>query len=215
MPSPDMFLGIHREGDAVMDRDAVREIKDRIDIVEYIGETVPLRKAGRSFKGLCPFHSEKTPSFHVSSERQTYHCFGCGRGGDIFSFVMEREGLDFAEALSMLAERAGVRLERVKSGGERLKGVAGAMETALAFFRRSLLGPEGEGARQYLIRRGIPARCRGRFRARLGTFILGPAEERTGRKGDLIWRRTFGRSSRRERRKDLRPLQGEDHLPDP
>ncbi|HCR37949.1 MAG TPA: DNA primase, partial [Synergistaceae bacterium] len=81
-----------------MDRDAVRNIKDRIDIVEFIGETVRLRRAGRSFKGLCPFHSEKTPSFHVSSERQTYHCFGCGRGGDIFSFVMDKEGMTFPEA---------------------------------------------------------------------------------------------------------------------
>ncbi len=140
-----------------MDRDAVREVKDRIDIVEFIGETVPLRKAGRSFKGLCPFHSEKTPSFHVSSERQTYHCFGCGRGGDIFSYVMEREGLSFAEALSMLAERAGVTIERVQPGRIRQKGIAGAMEVALAFFRRSFLGPEGESARKYLLRRGISA----------------------------------------------------------
>lgn len=138
-----------------MDRDAVRNIKDRIDIVEFIGETVQLRRAGRSFKGLCPFHSEKTPSFHVSSEHQTYHCFGCGRGGDIFSFVMEKEGMTFPEALNMLAERAGVRLEPYGWRRESASGITGAMEAALAFFRRSLTGPGGESARKYLERRGI------------------------------------------------------------
>lgn len=143
------------EGGAVLDQDAVRTIKDRIDIVELIGESVQLRRAGRSFRGLCPFHSEKTPSFFVSSERQTYHCFGCGRGGDLFSFVMEREGMTFPEALAMLADRAGVTLERFDGRPGRSKGVAGAMEAALAFFRRSLTGPEGESARKYLDRRGI------------------------------------------------------------
>lgn len=138
-----------------MDRDSVREIKDRIDIVELIGETVQLRRAGKSFRGLCPFHAEKTPSFHVSSDRQTYHCFGCGRGGDIYSFVMEREGLSFSEALAMLAERAGVTLERRPDRPERGGGVSRAMDTALSFFRRSLAGPGGEGARKYLERRGI------------------------------------------------------------
>lgn len=138
-----------------MDRDAVREIKDRIDIVELIGETVQLRRAGKSFRGLCPFHPEKTPSFHVSTDRQTYHCFGCGRGGDIYSFVMEREGLSFSEALSMLADRAGVTLERRPERTERGSGVSTAMDTALSFFRSSLAGPGGEGARKYLERRGI------------------------------------------------------------
>jgi DNA primase len=141
-----------------MDRDVVREIKDRIDIVEFIGETVQLRRAGRNFRGLCPFHSEKTPSFHVSSERQTYHCFGCGRGGDIFSFVMGGEGLSFPEVLEMLASRAGVSLERQQQGRSERKGVAlAAMESALAFFSDSLSGPSGEAARKYLERRGIGA----------------------------------------------------------
>ena len=140
-----------------MDRDAVREIKDRIDIVEFIGETVQLRRAGRSFKGLCPFHSEKTPSFHVSSERQTYHCFGCGRGGDVFSFVMEREGLSFPEVLEMLASRAGVSLEKHQGRPERKGGAFEAMGSALAFFADSLSGPSGEAARKYLDRRGIKA----------------------------------------------------------
>ena len=138
-----------------MDRDQVREVKERTDIVELIGETVQLRRAGRSFKGLCPFHGEKTPSFHVSGERQTYHCFGCGRGGDIFSFVMEREGLSFSEALEMLASRAGVALERRGDRILRGSGVSRAMDAALLFFRESLEGAGGGSARKYLGRRGI------------------------------------------------------------
>ena len=149
-----------------MDRDAVRTIKDRIDIVELIGESVQLRRAGKSFRGLCPFHAEKTPSFYVSSERQTYHCFGCGRGGDLFSFVMEKEGMTFPEALALLADRAGVTLERPDGRRGRSKGTAGAMEKALAFFRRSLAGPQGESARRYLERRGISV-------ADAATFELG------------------------------------------
>ncbi|MCS7261552.1 MAG: CHC2 zinc finger domain-containing protein, partial [Anaerolineae bacterium] len=81
----------------------VEEIKDRIDIVDFISGYVPLKKAGRTYKGLCPFHAEKTPSFVVFPHTQTWHCFGaCGTGGDIFSFLMRREGLDFSEALRRL-----------------------------------------------------------------------------------------------------------------
>ncbi|NLH95242.1 MAG: DNA primase, partial [Synergistaceae bacterium] len=96
--------------------EAVREIKERLDIVELVGDAVPLRKVGKNFRGLCPFHAEKTPSFYVSPDRQTFHCYGCGRGGDIFSFVMEKEGLTFPEALETLAERAGVQLAKRTAG---------------------------------------------------------------------------------------------------
>jgi len=89
----------------------VAEIKSRLPVTEIVGETVQLKRAGTTWKGLCPFHAEKTPSFTVSPERESWHCFGCGEHGDIFTFVMKRDGLDFREALNRLAEKAGVQAE--------------------------------------------------------------------------------------------------------
>src|SRR4029078_9111066 len=93
-----------------MARDAVQEVRDRTAIVEWFGQQVQLKKTGRSFKGLCPFHQEKTPSFIVFPDSQNFHCFGCGRGGDIFSYYMGTEHVEFREALQELARRAGVVL---------------------------------------------------------------------------------------------------------
>src|SRR5512146_2408596 len=89
----------------------IDEIKDRLDIVDVVSSYVQLKKAGRTYKGLCPFHAEKTPSFVVFPDTQTWHCFGaCGTGGDLFTFYMQREGGDFSEALRELAQRAGISL---------------------------------------------------------------------------------------------------------
>src|SRR3972149_5392251 len=90
--------------------DPVQDIKDRLPVEQVLGEYLQVRRAGINLKALCPFHNEKTPSFMVSPERRTWHCFGCAKGGDIFTFVMEIEGLDFREALKLLARRAGVEL---------------------------------------------------------------------------------------------------------
>src|ERR1700704_3471868 len=91
--------------------DQVAQIREKVDIVSFISEFIPLKKAGRNFKANCPFHSEKTPSFVVSPERQIWHCFGgCNKGGDVYSFIMEYEKLEFPEALRILAKRAGIEL---------------------------------------------------------------------------------------------------------
>src|SRR3990167_3938407 len=91
-------------------KEILEEIRRRLSIVSLIGERIPLKKSGRNFKGICPFHQEKTPSFMVSDEKQIFHCFGCSTGGDIFTFLMKLEGLNFAEALEELARKAGVKL---------------------------------------------------------------------------------------------------------
>jgi DNA primase len=133
----------------------IDEIKSRIDIVDLVSETVKLRRAGKNFSGLCPFHNEKTPSFTVSPDRQTWHCFGqCSEGGDIFKFIMKKEGWDFKESLRYLADRAGVKLDTFKpekpeekEAHERLHNL---LEEALTFYRQQLLSPAGKTALDYL-----------------------------------------------------------------
>ena len=139
-----------------MRSDDVRRVKDRLDIVEVIGDYVRLKKAGNNFLGLCPFHDEKTPSFNVSPSRQTFHCFGCGEGGDVFSFIMEKENLSFREALETLAERAGVQLSSEGARTLRERSLFDIMERACSHFRSLLEKPEGEHAAAYLARRNLP-----------------------------------------------------------
>ena len=104
----------------------VELIKSRLDIVEVIREYLPLKRAGINFSARCPFHDEKSPSFYVSPTRQTFRCFGCGEGGDIFSFIQKREGLDFKEALQLLARKANVELPafRPQEASKRSRAVA-------------------------------------------------------------------------------------------
>src|SRR5512136_2987751 len=95
----------------------IDQVLERTDIVGVISRYVPLKKMGRNFKAPCPFHNEKTPSFVVSPDKQIYHCFGCGAGGNVFSFLMKQEGLQFPEAVEMLAENAGIVLPKGVSRG--------------------------------------------------------------------------------------------------
>lgn len=132
----------------------VEEIKQRIDIVDLVSQFVPLKRAGRDYVAPCPFHSERTPSFHVSPERQTWHCFGaCGTGGDIFSFIMKKDDCEFRDALRVLAERAGVTLES-RGGSQddaRRARLYEANEAAAIFFHAQLLqSPQAAGAREYI-----------------------------------------------------------------
>jgi DNA primase len=137
----------------------IEEIKSRLDIVDIIGQYVSLQKAGRTFKAPCPFHTEKTPSFIVSPDRQMWHCFGaCGTGGDVISFVMRREGLEFRDALRTLAERAGVRLKEYHRSPEeerKRERLQAANEAAAAHFWKLLNSDAGRQAREYIERRGI------------------------------------------------------------
>src|SRR5215470_12008213 len=102
--------------------DAVSEVKARLNIEDVVSEYVQLKRAGRNFKGLSPWTNEKTPSFMVSPEKQIWHDFSSGKGGDMFSFVMEAEGLDFKAALELLARKAGVDIEQYRSSGSRRGG---------------------------------------------------------------------------------------------
>ncbi len=138
------------------------EIKAQIDIVDLVSESVALQRSGQTFKARCPFHAEKTPSFVVDPRRQTWRCFGaCAEGGDAFSWVMKREGVEFREALTRLAQRAGVRLEprspESEARDEARKRLLAANEAALAWWRQLLEAQEGQTARDYLAQRGLDA----------------------------------------------------------
>jgi DNA primase len=133
------------------------EIKSRLDIVELIGQSVQLKKAGRIFKGLCPFHIERTPSFIVYPDQGTWHCFGaCGTGGDAFSFVMKRDNIDFGDALRLLAERTGVELHRQGDGEQNKRALLDIHQVAADYYHYLLLNhPSALFAREYLVRRHI------------------------------------------------------------
>ena len=140
----------------------IQEVRQAADIVEIVSEAVVLKQSGKNMVGLCPFHSEKTPSFNVNPGRQIFHCFGCGEGGDVFAFVMRHQGLNFPEAVKALAARYGIRLPAEGSGvspGADMRGRLRAVnQEAMVFFGRMLADPEqGAAARAYLQRRGLNA----------------------------------------------------------
>jgi len=136
--------------------DPTDEIKAKIDIVDLVSQYVPLKKTGRNFKGLCPFHKEKTPSFIVSPDKQIAYCFGCHKGGDIFKFIMEMEHLEFPEALDVLAKRAGVHVEKVQKQDKTLKqNILEMNRKAQEYFVANLKSKEGKKALEYLHQRGL------------------------------------------------------------
>ncbi|HFC36062.1 MAG TPA: DNA primase [Candidatus Moranbacteria bacterium] len=150
---------------------ATDEIKARLNIVDLIGDYVQLQKAGSGWKARCPFHNEKTPSFSVNEEKQFWHCFGCGKGGDAFSFLMEIEGLEFREALEKLAERTGVDLSKYKESGRqfqsdnRKKIVREILELSTKFYEKQLWGGLGKKTiLNYLLERGLKEKTIKEFR---------------------------------------------------
>jgi len=134
----------------------IDDIKQRLDIVDVISSYLKLEKAGRNFKALCPFHQEKTPSFYIFPDRQSWRCFGCGAGGDLFSFVMKKEGTDFGETLKTLADKAGVSLERKKEAIESksIDRLYQINETTAQYYHDLLLhSPAAAGARDYVMKK--------------------------------------------------------------
>jgi DNA primase len=201
------------------------KVKQQADIVRVIGEYVQLKKAGQNFRGLCPFHSEKTPSFNVHPTKQIYHCFGCGQGGDVFKFVMEMEKCGFPEAIRIVAEKCGIAVPRPKerSPEERKENQLRAVlveihREAQTFFVKQLEGtPEGKAAQAYLEDRGLDRETVTRFGIGYapsgGDLLLrhlrGKYPEKTLAESGLISRDQSGRHFDRFRRRITFPIANE------
>jgi len=136
----------------------IDEIRNKADILQIVGEYVPLKKRGKNYLGLCPFHSEKTPSFTVSPEKQIFHCFGCNEGGNVFAFLMKIENISFSEAVELLGERLNIAVKKTGTSpalqSEKDKYI-GIMELAQRFYKETLESSEGDVAREYLKKRAL------------------------------------------------------------
>ena len=153
--------------------DEVAQIKANLDIVDFIGSYISLKRSGRNFVACCPFHHEKTPSFHINGDRQNFHCFGCQKGGDIFTFIMEFESLSFVDALEKLAAQAGVTLQNkghTPKDRDLEKTWIKLLNTAGHYFREQFLGASGATARAYMEKRGFQ-------QSTLDTFKIGYAPD--------------------------------------
>ncbi len=142
--------------------EAVEEIQSRINILEIVGEKVDLKRSGRSYRGLCPFHAEKTPSFYVDPDKGVYHCFGCGASGNLFRFVMDTEGVSFREAVELLARRLGITIEYGDTQ-DRRNPLLRILDFARTYYASQLQGSAGAGAREYLKNRGVQPEMMARF----------------------------------------------------
>ncbi|HEY3435560.1 MAG TPA: CHC2 zinc finger domain-containing protein, partial [Solirubrobacterales bacterium] len=147
---------------ALISPDSVDRVKQAADIVEVISAHTDLRRQGARYVGLCPFHDERTPSFSVEPQEKLYHCFGCGVGGDVIKFVEEKDGLGFAEAVELLADRYGVELEReqedprAEARRQRRRRLEELLDRAASFYANVLWeSKEAEKARDYLAGRGL------------------------------------------------------------
>ena len=147
----------------------VEEVRRTADIARYISEHVQLKKMGASYKGLCPFHQEKTPSFNVNPDRGAFHCFGCGVGGDVFKFAMLYEKVSFPEAIELIARRCGIAVpeNRYEAGPDRKERdeMLSLLEAAAEHFSRNLWSAPGTRAREYLLGRGFKKETLERIRA--------------------------------------------------
>src|SRR5512143_568823 len=198
--------------------ETLQAIRDRISIVEVISAYVNLKRQGRNHIGLCPFHGEKTPSFTVSDDRGLYHCFGCGESGTVFSFVMKMERIEFLDAVTQLAARAGVALPAADSddpAARRREQLYAANAHAERFFREALASAAGAGARRYLEQRGLNAATIDRyalgFAPAAGTALVGHLERQkvareVALQAGLLGRRDDGRVYDRFRGRVMFPI---------
>lgn len=146
----------------MVDKQLISEIKNSVNIVDVIGEVVQLTKAGRNFLGLCPFHGEKTPSFNVVEDKQFYHCFGCGKSGDVFKFIEDYRGVSFMEAVQIVGDQVGIKVQALAPSQSRAQQADGKQpfyeihQEAAKFYHAILMTTKmGEAARQYLYDRGL------------------------------------------------------------
>jgi len=166
------WLSVYTEIRMANPGDFAYTVKQQADIVRIIGDYMKLKKAGaQNFSGLCPFHSEKTPSFSVHAARQFYHCFGCGVSGDVFSFVQKIENVTFPEAVRSVAQKLGIAIPRqvpattAEAKEARLRSTLVEMhEQACVFFEAQLQKPEAAAAREYLASRGLDQQTISQFR---------------------------------------------------
>ena len=140
--------------------EVINDVRQSNDIVDVISQYVHLKRSGRNFFGLCPFHNEKSPSFSVSPDKQIFHCFGCGVGGNVFSFITQIEGINFVEAVQMLAERANIQLPTLQDNGdsqrEELKAkVYKVNEFTADFYHQNLYKPQAKIAQEYVKKRQL------------------------------------------------------------
>jgi DNA primase len=171
-----------------MSGDLKAQVLSAIDIVQLISQTVALKKVGKDFKGLCPFHQEKTPSFKVSPQRQAFYCFGCKASGNAIDFVIKRDRVEFKEALESLAQAAGIEVPRFGSGAVRAgekQALIDAHSAAATFFENLLNSPQGIAARQYLTTRGFTPESLKQFRVGLApdawdALLRGPVGRKFG-----------------------------------
>jgi len=183
------------------------QVKEATDIAETASRYLRLKKSGKGYAALCPFHREKTPSFHINTQGQYYHCFGCGKSGDVFSLVMEMEGLTFVEALAALAARAGIDIRKGRSDEEveqarRIAGAKGSlykmMGEADAFFRSMLFRDAGAEALKYARKRGFTGETLEKFGIGYAPASWEALREHLNRKGvNDKWLESAGRGSAR------------------
>jgi len=168
------------------DEQIIREIEARIDIVEIISENVQLSRKGNNYWGLCPFHQEKTPSFSVSRDKQMYYCFGCHAGGNVFSYIMKKDALEFKEALEILAGKAGIEINRSRDRKtiDKRKQIIAVNNAAARYYHENILSERGQAARAYLVKRGFSQET-------VETFQLGYALDEWNQLEDFLLKKGF------------------------